>query len=147
MSMRDHANHIQLKRVISPVSEAGNNALVGQIIDRQDAESLTYLILIGSLGDAGAEFAVLLEHGDDAALGDASAVADADMISQTYGTAPEAAASFIQSDDDEVRKLGYIGDKRYSRLTITPANNGTASLIAAAAILKMKNTPVVQASA
>ena len=62
----------------------------------------------------------------------AAAVADADLL----GT--EALASFIFSDDNKCFKLGYIGSKRYTRLTITPSgNSGTPSgaLLSAVAIL------------
>ncbi len=127
--MQDLMNNIALKRVISPVSVADNTAQVGQIIDRAGYDSLTYVIATGSLADADATFTVLLEEGAASNLSDAVAVADVDLI----GT--EALASFIFSDDDKVRKLGYKGGKRYTRLTITPANNASAGLIAAVAIL------------
>lgn len=47
----------------------------------------------------------------------------------------EAGASFIFSDDEQVRKIGYIGAKRYVRLTITPVANAGNSDISATAIL------------
>ena len=127
--MRDVLNNIDPKRVLSPVSVADNTAQVGQIIDRQGYGSLTYLIQIGSVADADATFTVLLEEGDAANLSDAAAVADADLI----GT--EALAGFQFDDDNEVRKLGYRGTKRYTRLTITPANNASAALLSAVAVL------------
>lgn len=127
--MKDLMNLIDVKRVISPVSVADNTAQVGQIIDRKGFSSLTYLIGTGSLADADATFTVLLEEGDQANLSDAAAVADADLI----GT--EALASFVFSDDDKCRKLGYKGSKRYTRLTITPAANASAGLICAMAVL------------
>lgn len=127
--MKDLANIITPKRVISPVSEAGTTALVGQIIDKKGFESVTYVIATGSIGDADATFTVLLEEGDAAAMGDATAVADADLL----GT--EALASFIFSDDNKCFKLGYIGSKRYTRLTVTPVNNASAALVSAVAIL------------
>jgi hypothetical protein len=133
--MRDMAHNVQVKRVLSPVSVADNTAQVGQIIDRLGHESLTYIIALGSIADVDMTAVVLLEEGDAANLSDAAAVADADMISQTSGTAPEAAAGFQFDDDNEVRKLGYIGNKRYTRLTITPANNASAALLAAVAVL------------
>lgn len=132
--MKDLMNSINVKRVLSPVSVADNTAQVGQVIDGQGAASLTYVIATGSLGDAGAEFTVLLEECDTSG-GTYTAVADADLL----GT--EALASFIQSDDDKCFKLGYIGKKRYTRLTITPTNNATAALIAAVAILQPALVP------
>lgn len=146
MSLRDGTNDTMLKRVISPTRVTDDTAQVGQIIDHQGALAVTYEILTGTLADANATFAVLLEHGDDSALADAAAVPDADMISQTSGTAPETAAAFAFGDDDEVRKLGYIGDKRYSRLTVTPSGNTGNADIAACARLRMANQPVTQSA-
>lgn len=127
--MNDMMNSLYPKRVISPVSVADNTAQVGQIIDRQGFESLTYVIATGSIADADATFTVLLEEGDAANLSDAAAVADANLI----GT--EVLAGFQFDDDNECRKLGYKGTKRYTRLTITPANNASAAVIAAVALL------------
>lgn len=146
--MRDATNNIQLKAVIAPVSGAGDNtAQVGAIIDRQGYDALTYAILTGAIADADVTFTVLLEEGDASNLSDAAAVADADMVSQTAGTAPETAAAFQFDDDNEVRKIGYVGSKRYTRLTLTPASNTGAWLIAACAVLSQPSlAPVTQAA-
>jgi len=127
--MKDLMNNVHVARVLSPVSVADTTAQVGQIIDKKGFESLTYLIATGSIADADATFTVLLEEGDAADLSDAAAVADADLL----GT--EALAAFQFDDDNECRKLGYVGSKRYLRLTITPANNTSAALLAAVAVL------------
>ncbi len=87
------------------------------------------MIATGSIADADATFTVLLEEGDASNLSDAAAVADADLL----GT--EVLAAFQFDDDNECRKLGYIGSKRYTRLTITPVANASAAVIAAMAIL------------
>ena len=130
--MKDLANIITPRRVLSPVSVSADTALVGQIIDKNGYESVTYVIATGSIGDANVTFTTLLEESDDSGMSGAASVADADML----GT--EVLASFQYDDDNEVRKLGYIGSKRYTRLTITPSgNSGTPSeaLLAAVAIL------------
>lgn len=128
--MRDLANHLHFKRLISPAAAvADNTAVVSQIVDRLGYEQLAIAILVGALADADATFAVLLEHGDQANLSDAAAVPD----SQLTGT--EALAGFKFDDDDKVRKLGYVGPKRYLRLTITPANNAGNAFVSAVAIL------------
>lgn len=126
--MKDLMNNIDVKRVIAPVSVADNTAAVGQVVDGRGFDSLTYLIATGSIADADATFAVLLEESDASGSGFA-AVADADLI----GT--EALAGFQFDDDNECRKLGYKGSKRYTRLTITPANNASAALVTAIAVL------------
>ncbi len=127
--MKDLMNKIHALRVISPVSVADNTAQVGQIIDKKGFHSLTYVIATGSIADADATFTVLLEEGAAADMSDAAAVADADLL----GT--EVLAAFQFDDDNETRKLGYIGAKRYTRLTITPVNNASAAVISAVAVL------------
>lgn len=127
--MRDQMNNIYPKRAISPVSVADNTAAVSEIIDTAGFESLTFVIQAGSIGDADATFAVLVEDGAAANLSDAADVTDANLI----GT--EALAGFQYDDDNECRKIGYKGLKRYVRLTVTPTGNASAALISAVAIL------------
>lgn len=128
MSNNDLASNITPKRVISPVSVADNTAQVGTVVDSQGFGSVTYVIATGSIADADATFTVLLEESDASGSG-FTAVADDDLI----GT--EVLAAFQFDDDNECRKLGYRGVKRYTRLTITPVNNASAALISAVAIL------------
>lgn len=127
--MRDLANHLAVKRAISPVSVSDNTAIVGQVVDLAGFDKAMFAIAIGSIADADATFAVLVEHGDQANMSDAAPVPDGQL------TGTEAAAGFKFDDDDKTRKLGYVGPKRYIRLTITPAGNASAALIAALAIL------------
>lgn len=128
--MRDMASHITLARALSPAAAVTDNtAFASQIVDRRGYDALTFAILTGSLADADATFTVLVEDGDAANLSDAAAVAGDQLV----GT--EAAASFTFNHDDAVRKIGYVGDKRYVRLTITPAGNSGNAFVAAVAIL------------
>jgi hypothetical protein len=127
--MKDLHNQIEVRRAISPVNETGTTALVSQIIDRQGFESLEFAIAIGSLADSNATFAVLVEDGDDSGLSDNGAVDDTELL----GT--EALAGFQFDDDNEVRKIGYRGHKRYVRLTLTPAGNSDDAYISAVALL------------
>lgn len=135
MPQRDAISSVQIKRVLSPASVSDNTAQVGQIIDHQGYDSAAYVILTGSIADADVTFTVLLEESDASNMSGSNAVADADMVSQTAGTAPETAAAFQFDSDDQVRKLAYIGSKRYTRLTITPANNASAAVLAACCVL------------
>lgn len=135
--MRDQANNLNIKPVIAPAAntDLGTTPLVGAIIDRQGYESLTYAIQTGALTDANATYAVLLEESDAANMDGGNEVADAHLI----GT--EAAAGFTFANDGVTRKLGYVGNKRYTRLTVTPAGADSGnSPIAAVAILGNAHT-------
>jgi hypothetical protein len=145
--LRDMASNVQVKRVLSPAVATDNTPQVGQIIDHRGHDMATYIIATGTLADSDATFVVLLEEGSASNMSDAAAVADADMVSQLRGTAPETAAAFQFDDDNEVRKIGYIGAKRYTRLTITPVDNsGNAPLAAVCVLGAPRLAAVVQAA-
>ncbi|MES2494630.1 MAG: hypothetical protein V4618_00820 [Pseudomonadota bacterium] len=128
--MRDIANSIEVRRAISPAAAvADNTPFVSQIVDIVGFEQLMFAISLGALADADATFAVLVEHGDVSNLSDAAAVPDAQL------TGTEASAGFTFAADDKVRKIGYVGSKRYVRLTVTPANNAGNVFLSAIAIL------------
>jgi hypothetical protein len=131
--MKDLHNNVKALRAISPVSVADNTAQVSQIIDRQGFKSLEFLILIGAVADVDATFAVTIDHGDASNLSDAAAVPAAQLL----GTL--ALAGFQFDSDDQTRKIGYVGIKRFVRLTITPSANASAALLAAVAVLGHPN--------
>lgn len=144
--MRDAASNVQVKRAHSPYYYSADTAFQCQEIDLRGYDSCYFTIATGDLADANATFAVLLQESDTAGSGFTD-VADADMVSQTYGTAAETAAGFQYDDDNEVRKIGYLGSKRYVRLYITPSGNTGVALVSVTAHLGLANQrPVTQAA-
>lgn len=132
--MRELMEFVHYTHALAPQDIADDNAKVGSIIDLQGFEDCTFVIVTGTLGDAGATFAVLIEHGDDSGLSDAAAAPDTDLV----GT--EAGASFDQADDNATRKVAYVGPKRYVRLTVTATGvSGSANLVGAIAALRPSN--------
>lgn len=129
--MRDMLNHIHPLVALAPAAAAitDNTAQVSAIINRSGFDSLTFLIITGTLADADATFAVTMDHGDASNLSDAAAVASTDLV----GTL--ALAGFTFADDGETRKIGYVGLKSYVRLTITPSTNTGAAPMAVIALL------------
>lgn len=114
----DLMNKLDMKTAFAPKAAiADNTAQVSTIYDTQGKYGVCLAMVTGTNADADATTTVLLEHGDAANLSDAAAVPD----EQLNGT--ELLAAFTFADDDETRKLGYIGVKRYIRATVTPANN------------------------
>lgn len=140
--MRDNLHNNALRVAIAPpaTAVADNTAIVGVWIDRLGFEALTFGILTGTLVDADATFGVLVEEANASDQSDAGAVSDNDLISQTAGVAPELAAGFDFAADAATRKIGYIGVKRFARITVTPVGNAGAAPIAAVALLSHANT-------
>jgi hypothetical protein len=129
--MRDQMNNLHILNAIPPIAaRTDNTAIVSAIIDTRGYDSLTFGILIGTNTDTNATFAVTMDHGDQSNLGDAAAVPAVDLV----GTL--ALAGYDFSDDAESRKIGYVGVRRYVRLTITPSGNDAGNIfVAASAIL------------
>ena len=140
--MPDLFNSTVLKRAISPVSVADNTALTSQIIDTQGYEAVLFGILIGSVADADATFAVTVAESVNANMSSPSAVAADNLVGTLVG------AGFQFDDDNEVRKIQVNNTKRYVQLTITPTGNASAALIAAVAqLIGGKYLPTIQPAA
>ncbi|MBR0945956.1 hypothetical protein [Bradyrhizobium liaoningense] len=123
--MRDLANNLHIRPAFNPgAAVTDNTPQVSAILDTMGYGSAMLVFNTGTLSDADATFTLLLEESNAADMSGSNAVADADMI----GT--EVLGSFRFDDDNECRKLGYIGYKRYIRATITPSGN-TGSLFLA----------------
>ncbi|MGE3742132.1 MAG: hypothetical protein AB7I59_21785 [Geminicoccaceae bacterium] len=128
--MQDLHNNIHPRRGISPAAAvADNTPFVSQIVDLQGYEAAEFVILTGSLADADATFATLVEHGDAANLSDAAALPDDQLLGL------ENQASFSFGDDDKVFKIGLRTSKRYARVTITPVANTSNAFVAGVWIL------------
>ena len=128
MIPRDLKNTLTFEKAVVPLAQTDNTAIVSSVIDMQGYSGLTFVILSGSLADADATFTVLVEDDSDVAMGTAAAVSDDELI----GT--EAAASYTFSEDSTLKTIGYIGSKRYVRLTITPANNTGSAIFSVVAV-------------
>ncbi len=149
--MRDLCNNLDFRYAIQPQTPFDTTAIVGRIIDHQDSDEAVYLIKYGALPYTSSQFTVLLEESDTASLTaqtmtGATTVADADMISNTSGVAPLTAAYVPYVNANEVRKIGYIGNKRYTRITITPVHLISAySYLDVGVVLGLKHRlPIVQ---
>ena len=124
--MRDLMNTFHTVNAIPPIAaRTDNTAIVSSIIDTLGYGSLTFALLIGTNTDANATFAVTMDEGDASDLTGSNAVAAVDLV----GTYALAGYTFV--DDTETRKIGYVGNKRYVRLTVTPSGNDSGNIFLA----------------
>jgi hypothetical protein len=139
--MKDLYNRLKaVTRVVEPqVQTNSDTAIVSQIIDLQGYDALLFLIQTGTLTDANVVVSVKVEDGDVSNLSDAAAVAAAQLQLDSAMAATPAStfqAAFDFAGDLKTYKVGYMGNKRYVRLTITPAGNDAGAIpIAVAALL------------
>lgn len=115
--MRDLANNIKCSLAEPPVAAVTNDtAYVSSILDTANFGSAVFVGIFGTNTDANATFTVLVEDGDNSSLTDNAAVADEFLVGVE-------AMGLDFADDNSVFKIGYIGPKRYVRVTVTPSGN------------------------
>lgn len=137
--MQDLMNDIHPVVALAPVVVTDGTAQISAVIDRSGYDSLTFVIMTGTLADTDAVWDVTVKEGDDTTQGNHTAAADVDLI----GT--EALAGFTFADDGECRKIGYKGGKRYVSIEIddSTANTGNAPM----AVLAILGNPASRPTA
>ncbi|PIR39585.1 MAG: hypothetical protein COV35_03520 [Alphaproteobacteria bacterium CG11_big_fil_rev_8_21_14_0_20_39_49] len=124
--MRDLHNNINAEVALNTSAISSDTTTNGNIIDMQGFGSIEFVIQSGTLTDG--TYTPLIQEGDESNLSDATAVGDADLL----GT--EADAAFIATEDNAVKKVGYIGNKRYVRLSIVSASTTSGGTISAVSV-------------
>ncbi len=115
--MHDLHNNIKCSLAEPPVAAVTDDtAFVSSILDTANFGSAEFVGIFGTNTDANATFTVLVEDGDNSSLTDNAAVDDVFLLGVE-------AMSLDFADDNSVFKIGYIGPKRYVRVTVTPSGN------------------------
>ena len=114
--MRDLMDKVHLQPAFAPkAAVTDNTAQVSSVCTTTGFDSIMLAFITGTDADADATFVVLIEDSNDNSS--YAAVDDA------YLNGTEVLASYDFNDDGECRKIGYTGNKKYVRATVTPANN------------------------
>jgi hypothetical protein len=123
--MRDLHNNLLPSRGISPAAIiSANGTTTGQTLDVAEYGSLEFIFLSGVITDG--TFTVTLYEGDASDMSDEAAVADVDLL----GTEPV----FAATDDNTVKRVGYIGNKRYVRAKVVQTGATTGGFITCIAV-------------
>lgn len=123
--MLDDYNNLKFSVAMPPVAAVTDDTpFVSGILDTADYNTALFAGVFGTNADVNATYAALLEYGDTPTLTDAAAVPDEYLLGVE-------AMGLDFADDNKTFKLGYIGPKRYIRMTITPGGNTGNAFIAA----------------
>ena len=105
----------------------GSGTTVGNIIDAQGYESITFEANLHEWVDG--VYTPLIEDGDDAALSDAATVTSDYLV----GTPAAVAAILISANT--VSSIGYIGKKRYVRISLVASGVTSGGSVSSTVIL------------
>lgn len=127
-----------------PLTDAAGAATVGAIIDTNDYESLEFVITSGTITTG--TFTAILDDGDVANLSDSAAVVDDNLLGKDPAQATGVAVAFAVTDDDETYRFGYIGKKRYVRMSLLGASTPVGEFVGHAILGNPRNAPVADAN-
>jgi len=134
--MREMLNKVESVLALSPQAITTDTTTNGEIIDMKGFESLLFIVASGTLTDG--DYAFKIEHGADSGLSDAADVPAELLVdnSADYHPANDAGGdvSFADSDDDTVKEMAYIGEKRYVRLSLVSTSTSSGGTLGATAI-------------
>ena len=116
---KDLHNLISVTTAIALTAVADGEDVAGVSIDRQGSDGLEFIFQVGAYTD-GSVTPLVQESDDDSTYTD---VADADLTNTEASAALSAAG---------VSSIGYIGDKRYVKVTAATAAGSTLSVGATA---------------
>ena len=123
--MRDLLNKLKLLVALNGATISSSTTTAGAIIDTAGFDSLLFEIFSGARTDG--TYTPLVEDGDDSGLSDAAAVDDKYLIGTEAGA--------VITGANKRAKVGYIGPKRYVRLSIVSTVVTTGAYLGATAIL------------
>lgn len=134
--MRDLHSNLTVSKTLSP-QVITSDTTIGPV-DRQGYDSVEHVVVIGVSPDTLSgtrKFDFKIEHSDESNANFVAA-AEADVL----GTAPDADGIWhtvdADAEDDVVAKIGYVGDKRYSRVICdVTGTHSTGTAMSAVAIL------------
>lgn len=122
--MRDLKNNISAVQSLAPASQTA--AADGAGVDLQGFNSACAVIDAGASGGTSPDFTFEIQESDDNAA--FTAVADADL----HGTEPQ----ITGANDNAVYRVGYVGNKRYIRISITTVTGSTPTLLCAGSVIR-----------
>lgn len=133
--MKDNHDNILAAVALNATQMNTNTTAVGPILDRNTFESLEYLLYTGAWTTG--TFTASLQDGNASNLSDAAAVAENFLLPHVNSQANGVAyTSAVLNGANQVKRLGYVGSKRYVQLTITSTSVvSTGALVGALAIL------------
>jgi len=125
MAWKDLYNNLTVVHLMKP--DAVTSDMSTTMVDLQGYNSALFVISVGCMRDNTAVHTITLQESDTRVNGDFSNAATAD----TLGTHP-VVATIGNVGTDNSFKLGYIGNKRYIRLSVDEENvtEGGMSIIA-----------------
>jgi hypothetical protein len=135
--VKDPYGEIVVKQTITPASRSANTTVNGSSVDRvgtnEHYQGALVVVSTGTITDG--THTVAVEHSDDNSAWSAASAAE------LRGSNP----AVVAADDNKIFEIGYIGLKRYLRVSVTTAGATTGGVFGADIVLTGgRNRPPVR---
>jgi hypothetical protein len=135
--MRDLHNNVAAKVVVAAVA----GAATGKVIDTQGYQGVEFIINYGTVTATNATVTPVIKEGS--VTGTLTSVADADLLGLEANAAIAVAATRTSGvSKNVVKRVGYIGSKRYVSCNILQTVTAAAPVSVTAVLNKPNNAPV-----
>lgn len=137
--MHDIVNNITITQVLNPQTIQASSLNSGNI-DMQGKEALAVAVLVGNVVDtldSTHRIDLKIEHADDDGAGNPAAYAsctDADVLNFTGLSSGVFFSVNSSSDENKRHVIGYVGGRRFVRVTATPITLTTGGPVAMLAL-------------
>lgn len=135
--MRDLHNNIKTVRVVAPVAAAAT----GKVVDLQGYQGCEFVISYGSVTATNATVVPVIKEGS--VTGTLTSVADADLLgTELLASVSQAATRTSGTSKNMVKRVGYIGSKRYVSCNILQTVTAAVPVSVTAVLNKPNNAPI-----
>jgi len=130
MAQRDLINSLEVVHLTN-LTLSGTTPASSDWVDTRDCNSVTFMVVTNTVTDAGtaAGFSFAMQENDDTTGAGATAVASTDIV----GANSDLTVTSDSADDSIPGIVGYVGRRRYVRLTAT-GTTGTDADVSVVAI-------------
>jgi len=124
MGVFDLHNNVKVVRALATGTVTVTTDTNGDAIDTAGFESLEFIISSATITDGA--YVIKVQESDTTTSGDFTDCAAESVLGS---------ASFAATDDNAVKRIGYIGKKRYARIVIDQTGATTGGVFSAVAVL------------
>ena len=131
--MNDLHNNSRAVMAIVPAAIGANGTKTGLVVDRQGYGGVEWVISYGSVTTTGSVVTVVAFEGD--VTGTLTSIADTALLGTEALASLAAGARVAGTGKEVVKRLGYVGNKRYVRLNVVQTGVTSVGVVGAAAVL------------
>jgi len=124
MNVFDLHNTSKVYTAFNSQSIVSDTTTTGNIIDTKGFESLEFIMTSGVITDGA--YTINMQEGDESSLSDVATVAAAEVLGSI---------DFALTEDNISKRVGYVGKKRYVRITNVSSNTSSGGVFSGVAIL------------